>query len=130
MDVSAPGYATSYVVDPAGPAASSYEAREARAASSDAKGLPSPGDVLRMNAAAADAGAPAPPPAKPKPASAQGAAEAAAASALRGGGAAALFPGFKSSKAPAMADSTTAGDMTEKDRRSGWEDFQRRINSA
>ena len=35
--------------------------------------------------------------------------------------------GFKSSKA---ADSTTAKDMSERERRDGWEDFQSRVSNA
>jgi len=153
MDVSAPGYSTAYNFDGAAPAAP------------EAKGLPSPGEVLRMNAAAGGGGAPPAPPAPPPPAppqprapagvvprqprapagmvpraarqaprSAQDQAAAAAAAALSGGGGKkddvmAMFAGagFKSSKA---SDSTTAKDMSEREPRDGWEDFQSRVSNA
>ena len=68
------------------------------------------------------------------PRSARDQAAAAAAAALSGGGSKkddvmAMFAGagFKSSKA---ADSTTAKDMSERERRDGWEDFQSRVSNA
>lgn len=142
MDVTAPGYSTAYNFNGAAPAAP------------EAKGLPSPGEVLRMNAAAGGGGAPPAPPAPPPPPpprapavpratrqaprmvprSAQDQAAAAAAAALTGGGGKkddvmAMFAGagFKSSKA---SDSTTAKDMPERERRDGWEDFQSRVSNA
>ena len=142
MDVTAPGYATSYTFDDgASPAAPAEHV-----------GLPSPGEVLRMNAAAGGGGAPPPPRQQPRapagmvpraaarqaprmvPRSARDQAAAAAAAALSGGGSKkddvmAMFAGagFKSSKA---ADSTTAKDMSERERRDGWEDFQSRVSNA
>ena len=104
-----------------------------------------------MNAAASGGGAPPPPRQQPRapagmvpraarqaprmvPRSARDQAAAAAAAALSGGGSKkddvmAMFAGagFKSSKA---ADSTTAKDMSERERRDGWEDFQSRVSNA
>ena len=141
MDVTAPGYATSYTFDDGA----------APAAPAEHVGLPSPGEVLRMNAAAGGGGAPPPPRQQPRapagmvpraarqaprmvPRSARDQAAAAAAAALSGGGSKkddvmAMFAGagFKSSKA---ADSTTAKDMSERERRDGWEDFQSRVSNA
>ena len=72
--------------------------------------------------------------ARQAPRSAQDQAAAAAAAALSGGGGKkddvmAMFAGAgcKSSKA---SDSTTAKDMSERERRDGWEDFQSRVSNA
>ena len=156
MDVAAPGYATNYSFDAPG-AAPPDAARAVGLADASSppepKGLPSPGEILRMNAARGGGAPPpgAPPPRalprtaapamrprtmKQKPKSAQEAAADAAARALSGGGGGggggaadpmAMFAGagFKSA-----ADRTTAKDMSERERRAGWEDFNSRVNNA